>query len=208
MSLYIRTLDQMKGELGISSDDSDTELTAWLEGLQGRFDTHCRRIFLEQTSRVEIHDGGYSSLFVEAWPIESVSEILIDSDQDWSDPDNTLDSDDYLVANKRGMILYSRGNYRWPRGRLSIRTTYTGGLIASDGTAANSYVEYGHRQTLIRAFIMQAGFEWRNRETLGIMQISASGMAKQVGAGVALALKGVTLMPEVQTALQPLVRTL
>jgi len=208
VSLYIKTLAEMKAELGIGDSVDDAVLTAWMEGTQGRMATHCRRLFLEQSSRAEIHDGGKTSLFVRAYPIETLSEVVVDQDQDWTDSANVLASDDYLANHKRGAIVYGRGGSPWPEGYQNIRVTYTGGLVASDGTAANSYVEDEDLQTLKRAFVMQAGFEWRNRETLGITQISQSGAARQVGAGVALALKGITLMPEVQEALGPLRRML
>ena len=54
---------------------------------------------------------------------------------------------------------------------------------------------------------MQVGFEWRNKENLGVTQIAQNGVSVQTGAGVALALKGMTLMPEVEQALLPLLRT-
>ena len=54
---------------------------------------------------------------------------------------------------------------------------------------------------------MQANFEWRNRKTLGINQVSQSGASIQQGAQVSLALKQRTLLPEVETTLQPFVRT-
>ena len=208
MSLYINTLVEMKAGLGIDDSVDDAVLTAWLEGLEGRIDMFCRRILLQETSRVEIHNGGETSLFVMAWPLETVSEVVIDGDQDWDNANSVLDSDDYLVNHRRGSILYGRGSSRWPEGALSIRVTYTGGLVAADGTAASSYVESSHLRSLKRAFMMQGEFEWRNRETLGITQISAGGVAKQVGAGVALALKGKTLLPEVEQTLAPLVRIL
>ncbi len=208
MALYIVTLAEMKAELGIDDSVDDSVLTEWLEGLQGRIDGSLERTLLEGAGAQEIFDGGKSSLYVERWPIESVSEILIDGDQDWTDPDTTLDSDDYLVAHKRGRIVYGRGNAKWPSVMQGIRVTYTGGLIASDGTAANSNVKDSDLQAVRRAMFMQAGFEWRNRKTLGVTSISGSGVAKQVGAGATLAIRGKTLLPEVEETLFPLRRIL
>jgi hypothetical protein len=56
---------------------------------------------------------------------------------------------------------------------------------------------------LRRAVLMQGAFEWRNRTTIGLGQVSQSGTTVAAGAQVALALKGQTLLPEVQTVLQP-----
>ena len=206
MSLYINTIAEIKADLGIGDTTDDAVLTRWLEGLQGRIASHCGRAFLEESGRVEIFDGGYTSLLVHAWPIESVSGIVIAADQDWTDADSALDSDDYLVNYRRGAILYGRGTSRWPGGRQLIRVTYTGGLVAADGTAASSYVETRHLQALKRAFMMQGEFEWRQRTTLGLSQISMAGASIQQGPQVTLALKGTTLVPEVQTTLHPLMR--
>lgn len=206
MSLYIATLAEAKADLGIGDTADDAVLTRWLEALQGRLETHCGRVFLEEASRREIHDGGVSELLVAAWPIESVSEILIDGDQDWTDPSDTLTTDDYLVEHKRGRIIYGRGSARWPALRQGIRVTYTGGLLDANGAAANSHCAAADVQALKRAFLMQGEFEWRNRQTLGLAQISATGMTVQAGAQVALALKGQTFLPEVETTLAPLRR--
>ena len=206
MSLYIVTLAEMKATLGIADTVDDAVLTDWLEGVQGRVDGFLGRLLLEASGAQEILDGGETSLFVKRWPIESVSEIVINGDQDWTDANSILDSDDYLVNHRRGSILYGRGRSPWPDALQSIRVTYTGGMFNSDTTAANSYVTESDRESVRRAVYMQAGFEWRNRETLGITQINASGVGKQVGAGVALALKGKTLLPEVEETLWPLKR--
>lgn len=200
MSVYIATLAEIKADLGITDTTDDAVLTRLIEAVQGRFDTYCRRIFLEVAARQEIHDGGTSRIFVEAWPIESVSEVVIDGDQEWGSAESILASDDYLVDNRRGAILYGRGDVAWPSGKQCVRVTYSGGLVASDGTAANGYVDAGHLQTLKRALMMQVEFEWRNRLTLG--QQSAS----MQGASVSLA--PAALLPEVSAALSPLVRWL
>jgi hypothetical protein len=67
-------------------------------------------------------------------------------------------------------------------------------------------VDDGELQRLKRAFFMQAQFEWNHRQHLGTTSISKGGMAIQTGAGVMLALKGKTLLPEVEETLLPLKR--
>lgn len=206
MVLYIETLANIKADLGIPDTTDDAVLTRWLLGLQGRFDMHCRRVLLKQTDRIEIFDGDVSSLMLDAFPVESVSEVVIDADQDWTNANSILSSDDYLIASRRGRLLYGRGDSPWPAGNQCIRVTYTGGLVASDGTAANAYVDEAHVQALKRAFAMQSEFEWRNRTGIGVSQMNASGVVMSMAPGVPLALKEKTLLPEVETVLAPLVR--
>lgn len=206
MTMYIATLNEVKENLGIPSDDSedDIKLRRWLEGLQGRFDTHCRRILLYAENQTEYMNGDCSSLFVHRFPIDSIVSINIDPDMGWA-ADTLLDSDAYRVNNKQGQVVYGTGRSRWTAGFQNIRVIYTGGFVKSDGTAA-PYVDEGELQTLKRAFFMQGEFEYRNREQLGISQVSAQGVTVQQGAQVSLALKGQTFLPEVQTTLTTLVR--
>ncbi len=204
MSLYIATLDEVKADLGIGDTEDDAVLTRWLEGLQGRLDGFCNRRFLYSAAETEIVDGGVTAVLVRRFPIASVTEIIIDADQNWS-ADDALDSDDYRLNYRRGAIVYGIGRKKWPAGTQNIRVRYAGGFIKSDGTAADHVDDY-ELQLLKRAFLMQGEFEWRNRDTLGITQISHSGASKQVGAGTQLAIKGITLLPEVEQTLVPLKR--
>lgn len=206
MTLYIATLAEIKADLGITDADDDLTLQRWLLGLQGRFDTHCRRTFLYQAVETEIFDGGAASLYMRRWPITGVHSIKIDADQDW-DAAAALSSADYVVAPRRGRIVYGRGTGNWPDGAQNIQVVYAGGFVKSDGTAA-AYVDEGDLQALKRAFAMQASYEWRNRRTLGMAAVSAQGVNVQQSAGGMLSMAGQTLLPEVESALKPLVRML
>lgn len=202
--LYICTLNELKDDLGLTDVADDHVLAPWLEGLQGRFDGHCRRRFLYREGETEFFDGGRPTLYVARWPIASVSEIIIDSDQAWN-PLTALETDEYRVNHQRGRILYGTSGAAWPAAPQSIRVIYSGGFVKSDGTAA-AYVDAYDLTQLKRAFRMQAGYEWRNRETLGITQLTQAGVSKAAGDSVLLALREMTLLPEVQSTLTPFVR--
>jgi len=204
MSLYIVTLTEMKAELGLTGTGDDIVLTEWIEGLQARFDEHLNRTLLRSGSAEEIFDGGVTMLRPKRYPIESVAEIVIDGDQDWGDANSILASDDYLVDKGRGQIFFGHGDDRWPTGRQCIRLTYAGGYVGtgtSPGTGQTAMPD-----AIRRAMFMQLGFEWRNRTTLGIAQVSADGSSKQAGADVALALQNRSLMSEVEQTLANFVR--
>lgn len=202
MSLYIVTLSEMKSILGITDAQDDSDLTFVMEGVQARIDQFCRRTLLSAAVS-EIFDGDQNRLYVDRWPIESVSEVVIDGDQDWNDPNSELDlTDDLLVNYGRGYLIYGRGNSKWPEGLQSIRVSYTGGLFSADadGTAANSYCKDSDIEAARRAMMMQARFEWQNKDTLGKKSISMQ------GASVNLA--EAKLLPEVEQTLWPLRRIL
>lgn len=201
MNLYIVSLAEMKDELELDADDAadDVVLTRWMEGLQGRFDDYCRRRFLWEENITELFHGGRTSLFVHQWPIESVATIHVDVDQEWGS-DTLEDADDYRVEKDRGRIIIGRGVNKWPEGFNNIRVVYTGGLIKGDGSLPDEARE-NEVMSLRRAFFLQAGFEWRNRKQLGLAQVSGQGVTVQQGAQVSLALKGMTLMSEVESVL-------
>jgi len=197
MTLYIMTLAEMKGALGIQDTRDDALLTLWMEGLQGRFDLACRRKFLYAAAAEETFDGGVSELLVKRFPIDAVASVTLDGDA------LSEDADDYTVDRQRGAIAFGIGVWPWPEGMQTIAVRYAGGFVKSDGTAA-PLTDETDLSWLRRAMLMQGTYEWRNRETLGLASVGARGVNVQAAAGVALA--GQTLLPEVETVLAPLKR--
>ena len=202
MRLYIVTLEEMKREVGLEDEEDDRTLTLWMEGLQERIDNFLNRTLLRAAAATEYHDGGERFIYTKHWPVESVASIDIARDKDWANG-TTLDADatDYLVNEARGKISYGMGTNLWPAGFQSIRTILAGGFVASEDTP-------GSGQTAMpgwarRSMVIQAGFEYRNKGDMGITQTNANGATKQIGAGVALSLKGKTLLGEVEQTLQP-----
>lgn len=194
--LTILTLAEMKAELGLADTTDDALLTAWMEGLQGRFDAALNRVLLRGESVTEIHDGGPLRLYLARRAIESVISVHIAADQDWENGDSLTQADHEFILNAPlGRLIHGVGLTRWPAGDQNIRVIYTGGYVAAGTTPGAG--QTAMPDAIRRAFRMQMGFEWRNRETLGVNQISQSGVSVQAGAGVMLAMSGKTLMPEV-----------
>ena len=190
MSLYILTLEEMKRELGITDGKDDAGLTLWMEGLQARFDDYCERNFLRVEEEEEIHDGGVTSLFLKRFPVENITSIHIDVDQDWDDIES-LESDDYLLNAARGAVIYGRGSWPWPVGLQNIRVVYTGGFVAAGQTVGDG--QTAMPDTVRRAFLLECGFEWRNRLQLGRESIS--------GMGATVSIAPAQFLPEVLAAL-------
>jgi len=195
MSLNILTLAELKSLVGISDTDEDTLITLWAESLQDRFDDHCNRSLVIGNYE-ETFDGGGSWLFLDAYPVVSITSITIDS--------TALTAANYTLNNARGRIAYQEGEAEWPDGEQTIVVSYRGGYVATGDTPATG--ETAMPGAIKRAMMLQFEHEWRNRQHLGISQVSAKGVSINAGAQVSLALKRQTLMPEVESALLPYVR--
>ena len=194
--LYILTLDEMKDALGIKDADDDAQVTALLEGLQGRFDQECNRRFLYGSGIEELFDGGTQLLLVRAFPIDSVTSLHVDPDRQWT-ADTLLNASGYACNKARGRIVYGLGEYYWPIGFQHLRVIYSGGLIKDDFSAAPG-ADTGDIESLRRAVRMQGNFEWRNKQNLGTSNVSVG--------GVSLALAKAELLPEVKAILNGLRR--
>lgn len=190
MSLHIVTLAEMKAELGLADTADDAVLTRWMEGLQGRFDEHCRRGLLRTADIEEIHNGGDTYLFLSRFPVESVASVHLSAAQDWSAA-NALESDAFLVNKQRGRLMLAGFGNRWPEGEQNIRVSYTGGFVAAGSTPTAG--QTAMPEALRRAFVLQLGFEWRNRANLGKTGVS--------GQGLTLDISPAKLLPEVEDAL-------
>ena len=182
--LYIVTLDEMKAILGIKDIEEDAQVTALLEGLQGRFDSECNRSFLYATGISESFDGGAMWLLPKRFPIDAVTSISVN--------DDPLDAANYIVNKARGRLAYATGSIAWPKGFQNITVVYSGGMINADGSTAPN-ADDGDVEALRRALRMQASFEWRNRMILGQQSVSAQ--------GINVTLAKAALLPDVKAIL-------
>lgn len=178
--LYIKTLDEMREELGVKDSEDNTLITNLLEGIQGRFDDFLERTLLRGVDVEETFDGNCRWLLPKRYPIESISTLFIDEDE--------ISGASYRVNTTLGRILYGNGMYKWPEGFQNIKVVYTGGFAATGEPG-----QYAMPESIKRALSMQAGFEWRNRRNLGQQSVS--------GQGVNISLAPAKLLPEVQEAL-------
>lgn len=189
--LYIATLQELKADLGIVDPIDDALLTQKAELLQGRFDAFMQRTLLRGVDVVEYFDGGSTFLMLDRFPVESVSAVYVDASGSFAS-DTVLDSDEYVINRARGRLLYgfSSGG-KWPDGRQNIKVVYTGGYLAYAETPTGNQTAI--ESSIRGAFLMQFGFEWRNKSNLGNQSVSAQGGSVSLAAA--------ELLPEVKDVL-------
>jgi hypothetical protein len=196
--MYIATLSEIKAELGIADNVDDAVLLMWANGVQGRLERFLNRPLLYSAAETEIFDGGLLCLYPRLFPIVNVISLIVDAAQDWlSEDELTAANDDFRVDARAGKIWYCQGETRWPAGVQNIRVVYSGGMFTAQGGAASAWTNQGEIDLVRRAFLMQCGYEWRNRTTLGIDQLNAQGTGKKTPAA---------LLKDVQDSLRPLMR--
>lgn len=86
------------------------------------------RSTLVSTSLTEYYDGdGTNLLHMRAWPITAVTSIHVDDStpRDWSDTDDLVDSDYYLIYEKEGKIALD--GYYFTTGTRNVKVIYTAG---------------------------------------------------------------------------------
>ena len=197
MALYIATLTQIKSELNLSDTTDDDRLTRLGEGLQGRFEAFLCRNLLRSTTAEEVFSGDVRELHVSRWPIESVAHVYVSADQTWTAA-NELDANlkEYIYDGAAGTLRYGYGSDPWPEGWQNIKVCYTGGYVSAADTPSG--VQSAMPAAIVGAFLMQWGFEWRNREHLGRQSAGAQ--------GVSIALAPAQFLNAVKDALAPFVR--
>lgn len=181
--LYIATLAEAKADLEITDPQDDAALTRWMETLQGRFDAHLQRTLLRGVNVTEYFNGGGTRIWLERSPVESVASVHVDNDRAWGADTVKIENTDFKVDYSKGSISYGiLGATEFADGSQNIRVIYTGGYAAGA-------VPEGIRG----AFLIQLGYEWRNRRDLGRQGLSAQ--------GANLTLAPADLLPLVKNAL-------
>lgn len=185
--LYIAILTEIKTSLELEGDQDDALLEQMATGLQTRFDSSLNRTLLRAESATEKFYGNEFSLYVKRYPVETLVSVAYNGEE--------VDANCYRLREEEGCLEFLYG--RWPDGKITV--TYAGGYRACYATGDGEPMPADIR----RAFFMQIGFEFRNRDSLGVSSVQANGVAKQTGAGVMLTINGITLLPEVEMTIQP-----
>jgi uncharacterized phiE125 gp8 family phage protein len=129
-STRLATLAQVKAELSITGDDSDTYLGDLLDQASAAIASHCRRVFgleeVSETIRLLRHTG---SLLLARAPVAAVASVTEDS--------NLLDAAEYELDAPAGMLFRLIGDClaRWCARKVVVQ--YTAGWSLPNDESAN-----------------------------------------------------------------------
>lgn len=102
------TLDNVKLFIGLSNSTSDVDdlIEDLIDRISTSFETYCDRKFLSR-EYTEYYDGvGEDKLFVDQYPIITISGIWDDRDWGWAS-DTIVDSDYYRISNNGWFVVFN-----------------------------------------------------------------------------------------------------
>lgn len=111
------TIANVKTYLGVTGSDSDTLLTALVQGVSARMERYMRRL-IGTGAADEYHDGAgvTDALCLRKPPITGTPTVTI----------SAVAFTDFEQDDVAGILYYTNGV--WPKGRQNIRAQYTGGF--------------------------------------------------------------------------------
>lgn len=127
----LTTLEMVKTFIGISESTYDQALTDTINAVTAFFERECDRRFAENTYTNELYDSEFEpwesglqmNLYVKQYPVSDFTTI------EYRNGDNAFfeyQETDYLLYEEEGRIYFYGGV---PRGRQSVRVTYTAGYV-------------------------------------------------------------------------------
>ncbi len=150
------TLDEVKTELDLTTDDYDDMLMGMVDQAKGFIDTYCNRDFTA-TSTTKYFDGSPSPLFID--DLISVTTLKLDQDGD-ATYESTMATTDY--------ILYPLNTTPKTRIKLSPNSTY-GGFASGIKKGVEIAGSWGYQATVpdvvTRASIIQVCRWFKRKDT-------------------------------------------
>ena len=152
--------------LNFSSTNQDTLIGELIEQVSEDIQSYCDRTFTAGTDVLEYPLGGGPYLSLKRFPITSVSHVRYNSDYDFTDSADDIDSDDYTVAGNFGDsgLIYYKGK-KWTAVEDALEVKYTGGYSDTAGILDVP-------ADLKKACIMQVAYLFDRRKTLGVRTAS------------------------------------
>ena len=110
--MALATLADCKSQLDINPSNTaqDARLTLYINAASQAIETYCGRQFSLNAARTEFHDGDASNVIVSHhWPINSISEVWIDTDRLFVDTAKQLASTDYTQQGENRIYGHYEG---------------------------------------------------------------------------------------------------
>jgi hypothetical protein len=132
------TRKQVKDYLNItgSQSTSDNLINDLINRMSTAFESWCGRTFISATY-VEYYDSEYNNeLFLDKYPIISITEINDDNDWTWN-TSTVIPSADYRVADERSIVY----DGVFSAGRQSVKVSYTAGYSTTPEDVRQACIE-------------------------------------------------------------------
>lgn len=143
----------------------DSVLELFINSASEFIERFCERKF-HADDYVEYHSGARQNILLPVqWPLNSVAEVRLSSDRDWTNANSLIDPDDYFIFDGDLTIAF---HFRLPVGTGNVRISYNAGFttIPSD---------------LELACLWAAEWYYRNRSRENIGKTSESKGDESVG---------------------------
>lgn len=161
----ITTLARLKSFLGITNNNSDTELELLINACTVFIENYCHRRFKETTYTNErVNGNGDALMQFLAFPIDTSATFKIEHSADGGSSWSTLDADLYEIDYNAGFVKLKDGS-KFVKGLANYRVSYKGGY--SDLTTSVPDLEYASWKLIKTAFDKRKGNEGIKSQSLG-----------------------------------------
>lgn len=122
------TLNLAKGHLAIplSNTAEDARVELFINAASDRASTYCNRIFVLDDYTESHHGRRQNILLPLQYPINSVAELRIAGDRNWTDAANLIDASKYFIGDGSDSIIYDG---IFPNGFGNVRIIYNAGYV-------------------------------------------------------------------------------
>ncbi len=128
-SIALVTSTAMTTILGVTAGSAEaTQVDSMIDSASRLALSITHRTTLVSTSLTEYYDGdGTDTIHLRSWPITAVTSIHIDDTRprDWSDTDDLVDSDYYLIYQNDGKVVLDGDIFT--TGKYNVKVIYTAG---------------------------------------------------------------------------------
>ncbi len=157
--MAIDTLSNVKSQLGITTAADDALLTQLQAAADAFVQQYCQRSFIGGTF-TEDHPGGARTIFLQNYPITSVTSVMVDPDRAFG-PETVVDPADYFVHADRGVVESLGGPFVPSRPGWPVRAEDFPGAVRITYTTATGQVP----ADVCRAYAELVGHWYRQVKT-------------------------------------------
>ena len=165
--MLLTQLSTVKARLGITDATDDTLLTNIIKFAGARFDNECHRSLERAVNAVEEFSGDVTEIRVARYPIESVSQFHLKTNE----TDGWQSQTDVEYVIRRACVVSLGGAFGAQT--QQARVTYTGGYVLPGNTPGSGQTALP--DDLEQACVEQVAYWYQSRHRLGLLSMPAEG---------------------------------